>query len=302
MPTHMRQLQQISLRQNLILVFFLLPVICIGQRISVEQANKKLSEVFQTGKKKTEILLLGVFHFSYPDLDIYKTPDSLRIDILSNERQAEVAELVNLLDKFKPTKIAIEAMPDKQAYYDSIYSKFLHQQLQNQRDERIQIGFNLAAKLHHEKLYCIDAKPFVKTLWETDSLLAAKYNLDSDKIYEALSSKYEQFYKYDDTLQKSMVLKDYLALINSDNYLQYDNGQYLTYTRAGTNLEPFGADGFISKWFNRNVRIFSNIQRLADNKNDRILVIFGGGHIPILKFLIKSSQEFELRNLNEFIH
>ena len=38
-------------------------------------------------------------------------------------------------------------------------------------------------------------------------------------------------------------------------------GRWLVDTKRGTNVEPVGADGFIARYFLRNVRIFSNIQR-----------------------------------------
>lgn len=170
-----------------------------------------------------------------------------------------------------------------------------------QRSETFQIGFRLAKDLGHQRVYCIDAKPFVKTLYEVDSILANRYSKVNDKVLDKLNSAYESFYDYDDSLQREMKLKDYLLLINSDAYLRYDNGQYLTWTRTGTNLEPVGADGFISKWFNRNARIFSNLQRISSDKEERILVIVGGSHVPTLKFLLESSQEFKLRRLDEFM-
>jgi hypothetical protein len=275
--------------------------ICVGQTISIKEANSKLSTIFKDKDPRPEVLLLGTFHFDYPDKDSYKTPDSLRVDILSKQRQKEIQEVLVILKRFRPTKIAIEAMPDKQSLYDSLYQVYLTGRLSTEPDERFQIGFRLAKELKHTGVYCIDSKPFVKTLGETDPALDSKYNSGNDTVFARLDAEYDAFYNFDDSLQKYMSLKDYLLLINSDQYLKFDNGKYLTYTRKGTALEPTGADGFISKWFNRNARIFSNVQRLANNPSDRILVIFGGGHIPILQFLAASSQEFKLRQLNEFV-
>lgn len=283
------------------LIVLLFSNFCFGQQITLEEANRKLASIFKEKAGRPEVLLVGTFHFDYPDQDGYKTPDSMRFDMLSLERQVEINEVVEAISKFKPTIIAIEALPQSQLKFDTLFQKYLAGKLTNERSERFQLGFRLAQKLNLSKVHCIDARPFVKTLYETDTVLAKKYNLEKDTIFAELGLQYERFYNYDDTLQKFMKLKDYLLLINSDNFLKYDNGQYLTYTRNGTNKEPFGADGFISKWFNRNVRIFSNIQRLTISKNDRVLVIFGGGHIPILKFLIESSQEFRLRRLDEYI-
>lgn len=95
--------------------------ICFGQTISIKEANSKLATIFKVKESRPEVLLLGTFHFDYPNKDSYKTPDSLRVDILSKQRQKEVLEVLAILKRFNPTKIAIEAMPDKQSLYDSLY-------------------------------------------------------------------------------------------------------------------------------------------------------------------------------------
>ncbi len=283
------------------LIFLTLGKTSFAQKITLQQANSKLSYIFKQAQKRPEVLLLGTYHFSYPNADEYKTPDSLQAEVLSSKKQNEIKQVISALLKFSPTKIAIEAKPTDQAKYDSLYQLYLKGQFQQERDEKFQIAFRLAKMLRHKKVYCIDAKPFVKTLYETDSIADQKYSDKNDSTVTAIEMMYNEFYSYDDTLQRNMKLIDYLMLINSDQYLKYDNGQYLYHTRKGTNEEPIGADGFISKWFNRNARIYSNIERIVTHNNDRILVLFGGGHIPILKFLLESSQEFKLRKFSEFL-
>lgn len=272
-----------------------------GQSITINNANNRLSEIFHRSQKRPQVLLLGTYHFSYPNVDDYKTPDRLRVDVLSSKKQKEIDRVIAVLVNFKPTKIAIEAKASDQTKYDSLYQLYLKGELQEERDERFQIAFRLGKQLRHKKVFCIDAQPFVKTLYEVDSIADQKYSDENDSTVIAIQEMYEAFYRYDDTLQRNMELIDYLTLINSDQYLKYDNGQYLFHTKKGTDLEPVGGDGFISKWFNRNARIYSNIQRTATNKDDKILVLFGGGHIPILKFLLESCQDMELRKFSEFL-
>lgn len=287
-----------------IVICYLLIASCkisYGQPVTIQQANRRLSQIFQQSQPQPQVLLLGTYHFSYPDADDYKTPDRLQADILSSKKQNEINQVIKALLKFKPTKIAIEAKPTEQAKYDSLYQHYVKGQLQHERDEKYQIAFRLAKLSGHKKVFCIDATPFVKTLYETDANADQKYSDANDSGVLTIEKMYDAFYSYDDTLQLRMKLIDYLTLINSDQYLEYDNGQYLYHTRKGTNEEPIGADGFISKWFNRNARIYSNIQRTATSNNDRILVLFGGGHIPILKFLLESSRDFKLRRFAEFI-
>jgi hypothetical protein len=47
-------------------------------------------------------------------------------------------------------------------------------------------------------------------------------------------------------------------------------------------------------WFNRNLRIFRLIQSIEHTEDDRILVLFGAGHMGILRYLFECTPEYEL--------
>jgi pheromone shutdown protein TraB len=47
-------------------------------------------------------------------------------------------------------------------------------------------------------------------------------------------------------------------------------------------------------WYNRNLRIFANLQRITDRTDERILVIIGAGHVPILRHTVQASPEYAL--------
>jgi hypothetical protein len=55
---------------------------------------------------RPEILVLGTYHMANPGHDIYNMQAD---DVLSSKRQQEIAQLIEVLKKFRPTKIAIEA-------------------------------------------------------------------------------------------------------------------------------------------------------------------------------------------------
>ena len=70
--------------------------------------------------------------------------------------------------------------------------------------------------------------------------------------------------------------------------------------RLGPNADYLGPDDATS-WYNRNLRIFSNLQAITSDTSDRILVIIGAGHLPILRFLAQSSPEYRVRDVAEFV-
>lgn len=62
-----------------------------------------------------------------------------------------------------------------------------------------------------------------------------------------------------------------------------------------------GTDFESGRWFNRNLRILRNIQRIPDTAGKRILVIFGAGHLNILNYLFECSPEYKLLNINDYL-
>lgn len=61
-----------------------------------------------------------------------------------------------------------------------------------------------------------------------------------------------------------------------------------------------GAD-LVSDWFRRNMRIYTNIVRLIDSAEERILVIYGAGHLEWLRYALGSNPGIHLRKLAEFV-
>ena len=65
-----------------------------------------IAVVWAQSDSHPEILVLGTYHMSNPGRDIYNMQAD---DVLSPKRQQEMAQLIEVLKKFHPTKIAIEA-------------------------------------------------------------------------------------------------------------------------------------------------------------------------------------------------
>jgi hypothetical protein len=71
---------------------------------------------------------------------------------------------------------------------------------------------------------------------------------------------------------------------------------------AGAFGEPgewAGAD-LVADWFRRNIRIYANVLQLAGSPDERVLVIFGFGHLGWLQHDFASNPDLRLRKLSEF--
>lgn len=105
---------------------------------------KPVSEYFP--KERTQVLVVGTFHFDYPGLDAIKTEDENKIDVLIEPKKSEVTAVVEYIKRFKPTKIAIEAFDSwKPTEKLRMYNEG---QFRDQRDERFQLAMRLSSELN----------------------------------------------------------------------------------------------------------------------------------------------------------
>lgn len=287
--------------KKIIYSLLLLPLAVFGQ-----DPIKKVDKIFLEDQVKPTVMLLGVFHFAGEQVDANTTPNELRIDMLSAQRQAQVKQLVAELAKFKPTKIVIEAHPKYQARYDSLYQAYLNGQLKAKpsfmANEIVQLGFPLAKQMGLQTLHAVDAQAFRFQLSPADSILTfEKYKNQTDSAFAFWEQRYDEESAYDDTLAFKSTTQQYLRFLNSPQMQAKAIGRWLVSTKKGSNLEPIGADGFITRYFNRNVRIYSNIQRVVQRKDERILVIYGATHMYFLKSLFAASPEFKLEDVNKYL-
>jgi hypothetical protein len=244
-----------------------------------------------------KIFLVGSFHFEYYNLDATKVEKDKQIDILSEQRQKELKELLDYISLFKPTKICIEA-PEK---WNSMqrYRNYKSGKKPLARDETQQIGFRLMDKFKLDTVYSVDAKTIMDELEKCKDSITFKPYLDEIfKDYNFKSSaNYLKWFTYYTELGLSVSLLDYFKYMNSQKSLLRDYGSYLTVDFK--NGKYNGADALATFWYDRNLRIFRNIQRITTSKNDRILVLFGSGHIAILDQLLKCTPEYNYIKFDE---
>jgi hypothetical protein len=258
--------------------------------------------IFSQPKKRIEVLTLGSFHFNFPNLDLVKSNTDEQIDVLENKYQKEIEEIVERIAKFKPTIIAIEREPGKQAKYDSLYSQYLQGNYKLRRGEEEQIGFRIAKLMKLKNLYCVDS-------WGKDYEMLNTVLEGNDSIEYNKFMNY--FNKYANTLKqyfpkpifKTKGIRAELIQKNESNNIKLDLGTYLIgiFKYETKDNEFFGPDFVTGWWFNRNLRIFRNIQKINAKSTDRVLVIFGAGHMNLLNSFFNSSPEYTLLKVNDYL-
>jgi len=238
-----------------------------------------------------QVLVLGTYHFANPGMDVAKTEIS---DVLSATKQAEIRAVVEAITRFRPTKIAVEQVPASAARLDSLYHAYRSGQHELSRNETEQLGFRLAAMLEHPRVYPIDHGgefPFGAMMEDAKVHDPAFVVFANEELARISAEANRQ--------QMENTVGQILRQTNERKRLARDHGTYMRFARVGAGDTYVGAE-LVSKWYERNIHIFSNLQRIA-NPGDRILVIIGSGHAPILRELITYDPEMVLVEVLEYL-
>ena len=246
----------------------------------------------QVARPQAEVLVLGVYHMANPGRDIFNVEAD---DVLSPKRQSEIRELVDVLARFRPTKVAVEAEFSSSAVARR-YDAYLAGDHELTRNETEQIGFRLARRLGHPTVHPIDVDGEFPFLRLRDYAKANGLEQELQALMDETGAKVEEQSAY---LASHTVLEALLRM-NSDERVRHEVGSYYRFVRFGEPWNWAGAD-LLAAWFQRNVRIFSNIVDLVDSPEERVLVVYGAGHLGWLQDMVEDDPTLRLRKLEEFV-
>jgi hypothetical protein len=240
---------------------------------------------------RAEVLVLGVYHMSNPGHDIYNMHAD---DVLAPKRQAEIAQVAAALKKFHPTKIAVERDPgDRRMAKD--YADYVSGKHELTRNEVEQLGFRLARDLGHKAVYATDADgdfPYQR-------LVNYAKGSGRSRELDAIMAGFGEMVKAQGVYLGSHTVLETLLYMNADAKVDRQIGLYHRLARIGEPGDWAGAD-LLADWFRRNMRIYSNTAQLIDSPSERVLVIFGAGHLGWLQRAFAADPTVRLRKLAEF--
>ena len=268
-------------------------------------------------------MLLGTFHFADRGLDDYKPTTAFDV----RARQAEVQEVVEGLAAFKPTKIAVELRAAEQEAMNQSYRAYVRGDLELGPDEVHQLGFQLARQLGHDGLYGVNAwDRYYDPPLDFEKLAQGRSATELNRFlgdaypdfhpHEDLAAYAEQhgqshlltewdayyhgLFEQEDRTRLNMTLRDILRRANEAGKILEGHGPYMVGPiKIGTGNAYPGVD-YVMSWFTRNLRIFANIQRITE-PGDRLLLIIGGGHVPILRHCVEASPEYDLAEVGDYL-
>ena len=242
-------------------------------------------------RDRAEVLVLGVYHMNNPGRDVFNAQVD---DVLSLNRQAEIAQVIAVLKGFHPTKVAVEADVNNDRVAER-YADYVAGRHELTRNETQQLGFRLAKELGHETVYPVDVDgefPYLRLVkYAKATGRETEFTANQEKG-AAAAERASAYFASHTTLEN-------LLYMNSDESSARGVGGYFELAEWGEPWDWAGAD-LVSDWFRRNMRIYTNIVQLVDSPNERVLVIYGAGHLGWLQYAFDRNPNFRLRKLAEF--
>lgn len=241
-------------------------------------------------ESRPEILVLGTYHMANPGHDIHNMQAD---DVLLPKRQHEIAQLLEVLKRFHPTKIAVEANVGSKRVAQE-YSDYLAGKYTLSRNEIDQVGYRLAKELGLKTIYPVDEDGDFPWLRVVDY---AKANGQTEK-FNAIDAGWATLMKEQTDFLQSHTVLETLEYLNSDERTARDLGYYFAAVRLGVPFNYAGPD-LLAAYYQRNIRIYHNIVALIDSPNDKVLVVYGSGHLGWLWQDIASDPAVKLRKLSD---
>lgn len=244
---------------------------------------------------KPSILIVGTDHFSPHDNgDMFMTDKE---DILSETRQAEVRDVITCLKEFKPTKIALEVLQEKEEVLNKQYVSYLNGDYTLSSDEVDQIGFRLAAEFNLKRVYAVD---WNKNQEEVPSL-GDLGEWEATDEYREFTKTANELVSETNTYLQNRSLKDFLLWLNDPQNVLKGQEMYMKLALVGSSANPAGARWTAKYWYYRNMLIYKNLVKLIESNEERIFVLYGAAHLHLLLQFIGESGLFDVKVASDYL-
>ena len=272
----------------------------VNTATSDDQTDVSTQNIQQTPQKPT-IMILGSAHLANPGADVYNVKMD---DVLTPKRQGEIAELVRLVKAYQPTKVAFEQDPSDDAELNTNYQGYLKGTYELKRDEVNQIGFRLAKQMGHSKVYGVDywpwpdRNPFFPEGFDWNLLDYRGFAKTHNQEHLLLSPPDEGKITQDERgatwiePEKYQSIVDMYIRLNEPEGRRADHQAYMRSARVGLGDQYPGANWVSHSWYDRNLKIYVNLTRIAESADDRILLIIGAGHVYLIQQFLEESGDY----------
>lgn len=244
-------------------------------------------------KEKIQVLNMGTFHMGFTS-DEHKT----EFDEHDRENQRKVHEVAKMLAAFKPTVIVVERTPDLDSMMQAEYAAYLQNpdmHFENPMEVEL-LAYELGRLVSAKRIYGIDHS------------MEYNYNIGNEIDNKVDKLWHDQFYKdpfsyYPEVNfnENDLSLIEKLRQCNHSAYLDFlmsVNADMLTHVGSEKGFE--GADE-AAKFYQRNLRMYSNLNRIDLELNDRVFILMGAAHTAFFRDFLNHSPKYEMVNTFDYL-
>jgi hypothetical protein len=284
------------------IVFFLTLFITACGVTPTTSSSMSEVEAVSLAASKIKVLNVGSFHFG-------TTSDATKVDFDENDlsNQEQIKSISKLIARFKPTIICLEFLPEYEHEINQAYQAFLDNpsRLDSTYGELSMIGFDVARLSGVDKVYGIDNHmgynyslgDFIENSPELEN------SVDPQTYLELTNEPFKHHPQIGELDRRfdELSLIEKLSLTNHPIMLDYSlntNADKLLYVAIDDGFE--GAEQ-AAQFYLRNMKIYSNLNRIKMTKNDRVLILMGSAHTAMLREFISRSPKFELLDTLDYL-
>ena len=279
-------------------------VIILATQLIACQYKTHNQQIAGKNPNAKEALLLGTFHYNNPGADAVKHDV---FDVMTADGQRQLEQLATKIAKYNPSKIFVEWNINEQQQLDKLYQKYLagtyfeDKNLSDfyRKNEIFQLGFRLAKKMGHKKVYAVD---YSNIEMDFAAMMQAISDAKQDNLQNEIDSTLK---KMGEKISQNMANMSLEELYISDNQAKEVAANIELYNdlsiKAG-DLYNTAAAQMVSQWYKRNLFIWSSIQKIVEKDDKRILVLFGGGHTAILDQIIAYNRNWKVADLRKILN
>lgn len=266
---------------------------CTKQKTNETTNEKIIKQERQSDLKKIPVLNFGTFHMG-------ETADATKTEFDEHDKknQKEVHKIAAMLAAFKPTVIIVETPLSYNEKLQSLYQQYIdNPEMEFKRPDEVELlAYELGRLSNTKRIYGIDHK------------MSYNYNVGAEIKNELDPAWHNKYYKnplkfypevnYD---ENELNLLEKLKQINHDRFLDFlitVNADMLTHAGTKGNFE--GADE-AAKYYQRNLRMYSNLNRLELNEDDRVFILMGASHTAFFRDFISRSPKYTMVNTFDYL-
>jgi hypothetical protein len=248
-----------------------------------------------------QVMVLAVPHLDNPGRDVHNAT----IDpVTTPDKQGQLARIADDLARFRPTAIAIERVaPDPSTMIDAQFADYSPDWLLSRPDERVQIGYRLAALADVDRVYAVDEKDREgqPSYFPYGAVVAWAQTHEQAGELQAMGGVARAFLADMERRQRTETLGLLLAEVNApDAPMSSANvSMYYRFLQFGGGDDLPGAE-LNGRWYTRNAMIFAKLMQVA-RPGDRIVLMFGAGHAYWLRHFASTTPGFVLVEPTDYL-